>query len=404
MSTTLSQTEILSERKTASAVRASSPASVHLDAIRGAAALVVFLNHWRYLFFADYPQLSHPSLAAKVLYAVTGLGHSAVMVFFILSGFFISSSVIRAWEQNRWQWSWYAEQRLTRLYVVLVPALILGAGWDLLGSHLFSGTPIYLDGTDYQLMLKHPVAELDTARSWLGSLFFLQGIRTTVFGSNGPLWSLSYEFWYYLLFPIGLLALSRKSAVATKAASAAAGLLILAFIGKGIALYFLIWLLGTFVCLCRPPRVFAGKAAGGLFALLFAAALLAPRFKLLPNGLLSDFLVALTFSGFLLFLLNAKLSAPGILYTKAARSLSNISYSLYLLHVPLLIFLNGLIIRQGSRWQPTPKHLALGLLVAGIVFLYTYGVWLLTEARTAQVREKIASLLPRTRPAVQSTS
>ena len=279
MSTTTPQTtdpqrEPLDQRKTAEAVKPSSPASIHLDAIRGLAALVVFLNHWRALFFVDYSQLTHSGVAAKVFYAVTGLGHSAVMVFFILSGFFISSSVFRAIGTHRWSWTWYAEQRLTRLYVVLIPALVLGAGWDLLGTHLFSQTPIYRDTADYQLMLKHPVAQMDTVRAWLGSLFFLQGIRAPVFGSNGPLWSLSYEFWYYVLFPIGLLAVTRKSTLAAKIAYAAAALLIVLFIGKVISLYFLIWLLGTLLCLCPPSRLAASRAVGtvaGLFFMDFSA-------------------------------------------------------------------------------------------------------------------------------------
>lgn len=398
MSTTTPQTtdpqrEPLDQRKTAEAVKAASPASVHLDAIRGLAALTVFLNHWRALFFADYSQLSHPSVAAKIFYALTGLGHSAVMVFFILSGFFISSSVFRAFGRGRWSWGWYAEQRLTRLYVVLIPALVLGAGWDLLGRRFFGQTPIYLDAADYHLMLKLPVAQMDTVQAWLGSLFFLQGIRTPVFGSNGPLWSLSYEFWYYALFPVGLLAVSRASAPLAKVAYGAAALLIILFIGKYIAVYFLIWLLGTLLCLCPPSRWAGSWVLGVVSGLLFVAFLLAPRFKLMPNGIWSDFLVAVTFAALLLWLLNAKYPAPGVLYTKAARRLSNLSYSLYLIHVPVLVFLNALIIRQGGRWQPSGLHLGAGVLVAGAVFLYTYGIWYFTEARTAQVRAKVVSLL-----------
>ncbi len=386
------------DKKNAEAVKAASPASVHLDAIRGLAALVVFLNHWRALFFADYGQLSHPGIAAKIFYALTGLGHSAVMVFFILSGFFISSSVFRALKQGRWSWAWYAEQRLTRLYVVLIPALVLGAGWDLLGTHFFGRTPVYLDAADYHFMLNQPVAQTDTVQAWLGSLFFLQGIRTPVFGSNGPLWSLSYEFWYYVLFPVGLLAAARTAALAAKIAYSAAALLIILFVGKVIALYFLIWLLGTLLCCCPPSRLAASRVAGVVSSLLFVVFLLAPRFKLMPNGMGSDFLLAITFAAFLLWLLHAKYSAPGTAYTKAARALSGISYSLYLLHVPFLFFLNALVIRQNSRWQPSGLHLGEGALVAGAVFLYTYGIWYLTEARTAQVRAAVVSRLPK-RPA-----
>ncbi len=59
----------------------------------------------------------------------------------------------------------------------------------------------------------------------------------------------------------------------------------------------------------------------------------------------------------------------------------------------MLVFLNALLLRQGSRWQPSLLHLGQGILVAGVVLLYTYGIWYLTEARTAQVCGKLASLL-----------
>ena len=34
-------------------------ACVLLDALRGGAALLVCVGHWRYFFFVDYPQLPH---------------------------------------------------------------------------------------------------------------------------------------------------------------------------------------------------------------------------------------------------------------------------------------------------------------------------------------------------------
>jgi len=41
------------------------------------------------------------------------------------------------------------------------------------------------------------------------NVFFLQTITVPVYGSNSPLWSLANEFWYYLLFPLLLLAPQR---------------------------------------------------------------------------------------------------------------------------------------------------------------------------------------------------
>ncbi len=76
--------------------RLSKRTSIHLDAIRGVSALAVMLYHLRGLFFVDYPFLTNKTLFWKALYAVTGYGHQAVIVFFVLSGYFIGASVMES--------------------------------------------------------------------------------------------------------------------------------------------------------------------------------------------------------------------------------------------------------------------------------------------------------------------
>jgi len=63
--------------------------SVHLDALRGFAALSVLLNHWRDALFVDYPRLAHHNPLTAVAYLVAGLGHQWVIVFFVLSGYLV---------------------------------------------------------------------------------------------------------------------------------------------------------------------------------------------------------------------------------------------------------------------------------------------------------------------------
>ena len=67
----------------------------HLDMIRGLAALEVCLGHLRGFFLVDYGQ-TQGGLAAKLFYTLTGMHHQAVMIFFVLSGFLVGGSVIRA--------------------------------------------------------------------------------------------------------------------------------------------------------------------------------------------------------------------------------------------------------------------------------------------------------------------
>src|SRR4051794_24434433 len=81
-----------------------SRASVHLDMVRGVAALAVFFGHARNLFLVDYGEMENKGILSSALYFLTGLGHESVMVFFVLSGYFISASILRDLRKGSWSW------------------------------------------------------------------------------------------------------------------------------------------------------------------------------------------------------------------------------------------------------------------------------------------------------------
>src|SRR5262249_3387507 len=107
-----------------------------LNLLRGAAAIAVAFGHWRNLFYCDYGQVAAPGVATKGFYFLSGLGHESVIIFFVLSGFVIANSIRKSFELSRWSWGEYLLARLSRLWVVLIPALLLGGCLDLLGSAL----------------------------------------------------------------------------------------------------------------------------------------------------------------------------------------------------------------------------------------------------------------------------
>src|SRR5262249_23783089 len=156
----------------------------------------------RYRFFLDFRDLKSPDALSLGWYTVTSFGHDAVMVFFVLSGFLVGGAVVNAFRQRRWNLRQYAVARATRLYVVLIPALALTAFWDRLGLHWFGQHTIYTGVAD---VFRHDffnVSERAGLGALLGNLFFVQTVLVPPFGSNDALWSLAFEGWYYVMFPL----------------------------------------------------------------------------------------------------------------------------------------------------------------------------------------------------------
>jgi peptidoglycan/LPS O-acetylase OafA/YrhL len=178
--------------------------SAHLDAVRGVAALAVMVGHVRSMFFVSYPEVLTKNFPLQAVYVLTGFAHEAVVVFFVLSGLLIGPRVLEAVSRGSWSWKQYSVHRLTRLYIVLIPALLLTAGLDRIGQSL-PGAQL-----SYESPLPGYSGWIVTQRNglpvFLGNVFFLERITCPPFGSDAPLWSLSFEFWYYLLFPLVVLA------------------------------------------------------------------------------------------------------------------------------------------------------------------------------------------------------
>ena len=375
-----------------------------LDAARGTAALAVVAGHLRALLFVNYADLA-PGQRTRLValaYAGTGFGHQAVIVFFVLSGLLISRSVVGAAVRDRWSWAWYAEQRLTRLYVVLVPALLLTAAWDRAGIALLGAGGVY-GGSAKNTVLTFATTARHGLAVFAASLCFLQEIVAPPYGSNAPLWSLSYEFWYYVAFPACLFAVVARRPLARVAAALAAAT-VLAFVGPAVRAYFAVWLLGFAAIL--PPAGRVGRRPARGLAVLAVAGVLAALGLTRANvigGATADFVLGVACAALLAAALQLTGAAPGPDVTAraarrggAARALAGFSYTLYLVHLPPLVLVSGLLTADGrAPWQPDAAHGALALLVGVIVVGYAYGIAQVTEARTERVRVALRTALGR---------
>jgi len=366
--------------------------SVHLDFIRGVAALSVMAGHVRGLFFADFSNVLHQTVIVRILYAVTGFGHQAVVVFFVLSGYFIGTSVCESVDGHSWSWRIYLVNRLTRLELVLFPALILGAVCDHIGLKLPQAASFYYGGL-YKYY-EPSVALRSTVPAFFGNLLFLQGIRSPVFGSNGPLWSLSYEFWYYILFPLLMLAAASWAGI-RRIVYLAFFLILLWFVGTQIRFYFLIWLAGVLVG--RVHHMARLRSSGALTlitmvtGLLFFGSLAWNRVHPISPEVLSDSMIGFFFAVWLYALTLGTREDVAPVYAKVAKAISGFSYTLYLIHFPMVLLLRGLLDPQGD-WQPGPLRLLYGLGIAIGIFAFAYFLAQITEARTSMVRRSVLRL------------
>jgi len=382
--------------------RFSTEGSVHLDALRGAAALVVVLGHTRSLYFSSVAAPQGQSAGSVLPQSVTRfdpaqppvrekitIGNEAVMIFFVLSGFLVGGSVLKAFRRNSWSWKDYMGKRLTRLWVVLIPALLLGCLIDHAGMRLFAGAQSIYDAPAQQLIVVGDPAERLGLGVFLGNTFFTQGILVQDFGVNESLWSLAYEFWYYLLFPLLGVALLTKSRLLPRLLALIGFLGISYFVGPEVLKLFPVWIMGAGVA--ALPLSLSGPAAKRLAMVAGGVLIVAlPLLRRAPASIyLAEWGIAVLSAWLIYLIKHLDLKRRPDWYSAISGFFSRISYTLYLVHLPLAVFVCALLNRPWHIWAKTGPNLSiwfamnLGLIGAAYVF------YLLFEANTDAIRRMI---------------
>ena len=315
--------------------------SIWLDWARAIAALIVLSGHCRSICFLNY---SSGGTGGNFLffpfYYITGFGHQAVVVFFVMSGYLVGGSVLKELiERDRIQFGRYAISRIVRIHSVLVPALLLGGMFDFLGIHWLQVNDIYAH-SHYKYVLSWNVVEHLNVVTFLGNLACLHTIFVGVFGSNGPLWSLAIEFWFYFLFPSILISVWKERSLPTRLLSICTSILLFCLLG-GELLWFPIWLAGVGIRLL--PSKFTIKRPISLS--IFLAALFAIKSPLSGHfglELFSDYILTLGFC-FVLHSFTHEPPSIGISASIWGKRCAGFSYTLYACHFPLLVFFAALI-------------------------------------------------------------
>lgn len=356
--------------------------SVYLDVVRFTAAFLVYLYHSNQRFLTEAPL------------PASNYGHSSVIVFFVLSGFVIA--FVTATKES--QLPAYAASRISRVFSVTVPAIVLTLVLDGIGRQLL---PDIYAGYPYDQF----VARLGGSLLLLNEVWFLS---ITSF-SNVPYWSICFEFWYYVTFAMVVFLPKRVGLLA------ALGLGLL--IGPKLLLLAPLWWLGVLLYRWRASQQWSGPASL-VIAVLSTAGIIAFH-ALDVSEQCTDWLIGvigkethrqLTFAkffvgdyilGVLVFLNFASMrnvlvrhGKSLLLIERPVRLIANYTFTLYLLHQPLFLFWAAVV-------NGNPAGPGFWLTVTALMLLTVCVVGHFTENRRYLLRDflfRLLSRLPLARP------
>ncbi|HWW68547.1 MAG TPA: acyltransferase [Duganella sp.] len=291
-----------------------------LQALRGLAALAVVFHHVLRAVTINRPAELHlppsPLLSNPIL---VDLGAMGVDLFFVLSGF-LMMYISRPYEQGTKSTGDFLANRLIRV-------------WP-----LYAVVTIYLLGQAYH-NASAGGSGFDLAPMRLLSLFFIpsfneSGILQPILGVG---WTLNYEVFFYLVFAASIL-MKRDRILAIATVLVGGGYAIGALLPDGSVLraflfnsVILEFLLGAAIASAYMKSMLVAKhayaclAAGLAVLAIFAPVPVDEGFRLLTRGVPAALLFA--------FVL---LSESKIRWPRAIIVLGDASYSIYLVHIPVL--------------------------------------------------------------------
>ncbi len=294
-------------------------------------------------------------------------GYLAVQTFFLLSGFVLAQSYAKT-RWNRQTLTRFAIARLARIY----PAYLLSLGIISWFAVEFAVRPGHTLGQKFQVICDY--------------IFLLQGWRESLtIGWNTPAWSLSCEFFFYLCFPLLLVWLCRGGLAKVFAALAACFVIPILLAHAEVPPYWKpIHHLSDFAAGIAAARIYGALArpirAIRLFGFWLSATAIAAgaAIVIFPHVLdgtlmnLNTVLRPLNVALLIGFAMGGGFLAR-LLSSPVAGYLGKVSYSMYILHVPLLWwFSQYTTYRYGSAAPAWIGFLFIGLVIGFSIAAYEF--------------------------------
>lgn len=208
--------------------------TVFLDVYRIVAALLVVLGHNLDIYLPEL--LYQPNYFPYIQ-------NIGVVMLFLLSGFLTVYSIEKRNEEKNYKYSTFVKHKFLKIMKEYIPALLFIALIDYVSIRTNSENYWFYDTY--------------SAENFLGNLLMLQWTSVQhipncfidVFGTGRPLWTMSFEWWFYMLFGFVYLTLVNNKKITIKKAILFCILLIIPveyiITGAGNGLGF-IFLLGIF--------------------------------------------------------------------------------------------------------------------------------------------------------------
>ena len=306
--------------------------SIYLDLLRFLAACLVVIYH------------SNSRLIVEQGLPLSSYGHSAVIIFFVLSGFVIAYATDTKEKCARDYWA----SRLSRVWSLAIPAILLTPLLDLIGEAV--SPAIYVGYTTHD----HAWLRMLTSALFLNEVWSVSIMSF----SNIAYWSLCYEVWYYVLFALYAFGDPRRRWLWISLVALA--------LGPKILLLAPIWLLGVVIYRWQRPQTmpewmgWCSVVASLLLVFAFEKFQVAEwgsaylkaalgehwhRELTFSRWFISDYLLAaIVFLNFVGMRRIAFRFAP-LLHAveRPVRAAAAYTFSLYILHQPLIYFFGALI-------------------------------------------------------------
>jgi peptidoglycan/LPS O-acetylase OafA/YrhL len=372
-----------------------------LDAGRGIAALLIVFHHAYGHLMERYPY--HSGVASgwsdkirAVIYLLFWVpdqfNHIAVLFFFVLSGFCIhyrEARLLSAGELNTIRPLQFYFRRFVRIVPPLFVALLITYSCDVWSERLLHNVKAHIPSTHQ--MTSAVGGTYKSTSLFFGNLCLLMPFFVNPYGTNWPLWALGYEVWYYLLYPAWLWISRAHGGTAAFVTSIGVAALSVIFIhGHGFPLYpvlstWWLWCLGailaeihtgryTFRWLTTIPVWLLGLA---ILLLLFVLSLFPPQHSLTAYVSWSPILGIIVYrcTSHTISRVTGYLSFVG-----------RFSYSLYIIHMPILVLLSALWLRYYGPLPHFPWLVFAGIVCTGFA---GWGVAMLVERPLEQLRARV---------------